>query len=212
MNLPPTVCAPALAAAALIAAFVASHARPVARDYIRFSASLYASLSLAELIAIANPVPPATLAADCVALLVTTLAPLSLALAVRSRFDRRSGPLFSTTLLLAGCACGVIAATTGLASVAIAGLLVALGMMLQSAFRARRTEPIAASYAAVSALALLAGAAALMSERAGNLSAYALFAAAGLTGITWASSGPSHVAVQRPALRDQSDSRISRAR
>lgn len=212
MNLPPTACALALAAAAIVAAFVASHARPTVRDYIRFSASLYAGLSLAEFAAVANAAPLARLAADCVALLVMTLAPQALALAVRSRFGRKSGPLFSAALLLASCAGGVIAAATGFAGVAIAGLLIASSMMLISAFRARQTETIEAGYAAVSALAFLAGAAAFMSDRTENLSAFALFSAAGLMGIAWTCTSPSHVAVERLPLPDRSASRISRAR
>lgn len=201
-----------LAAAAIVAAWVSSRAKPTVRDYIRFAASLYAGLSIAEFTAFASAEPPAKLAAECVALLVLTLAPQALALAITARFGRKPGLLLSTGLLLASCAGGVAAAAMGLAAFAIVGLLIALGMMLTSALRARHTERAQAVYAAFSALTFLAGAAAFMSGRAGNLSAFALFSAAGLTGVAWACTGTSHVSVEHPAAPDRSASRISGAR
>lgn len=210
MSLPPAICALLLAAAAIVAAFIAPHPPSATRDYLRFAASLYASLSLAELIATADAAPDAQLAADCVALLVMTLAPQALALALAARFGRKPGSLSAISLLLAGCAGGVAAAATGSPGVAIAGSLVALSIMLASALRARRAEAARATHAILSAVALFAGAAALMSRNAANLSALALFSAAGLTGVAWVCTSPSNVAVERAALTRGSASGIRR--
>ncbi|HXL98981.1 MAG TPA: hypothetical protein VN932_03555 [Rhizomicrobium sp.] len=187
----------ALGLAALLAVIVAARARPAARDYLRFAAALYAALALADFIAAGGAATTVKLA-NAVALIVAAPATCALALALAASFAGAPRARFAAPLLALCALAGIVAAATGMIFIAFAPLFAGVCAMLALCTRYWRRQ--GSINAIVAALALLAGAAAFM---AANRTAFALFCAAGLMGVSLASVRPSRRAVERePATLD----------
>jgi hypothetical protein len=162
-----------LALAAVVAALIGARAGKTTRAYLTFAAALYASLAVADAAFARLPEE-----ADAVALLVTALAPASLALALAGRAVNAG---VATLVLFVCLLAGLFAAMTGEALAAFAPLFAGVCAMLAMALRKRLI------YAGFGALAFLAAAASFMA--AGAHMAFMLFSAAGLIGAALASGG-----------------------
>lgn len=184
--IPDIAFAAVLGLAALLSVIVGARARPAARDYLRFAAALYAALALADLLAAGGPGK----LANTVALMIAAPASCALALALAASFAAPPRAAIAAPLLALAAAAGILAAATAVAFIGFAPLFAAICAMLALAVRYRRQF----FNVAIAASALLAGAAAFM---AGSRTAFALFCAAGLMGVSLAAVRPSRHAVER---------------
>jgi hypothetical protein len=194
----PVIPACVLGTTAFIAALSAGHASRAVRDYLRFGAALYGSAAAAALFAAAAGGDTWQLCAGNVALMVTSLAPAVLALAVFARLGYRQGDFIGTLWLLGCCAAGAIAAATGAALLAVPGVLLSLVATAVLAFACRRREMGVSVHALGASAALLAATAALIANGSGSGISFALFSAAGLTGFAFAGAQPLKSAVEQP--------------
>ncbi|HEY1836169.1 MAG TPA: hypothetical protein VGG36_00805 [Rhizomicrobium sp.] len=194
-----------LALASALSLLIGGRARRSARDYLRFAAALYAALALVDLaLALAGQTWSAQLAAT-VALIVAALAPATLALAVACRFEAAPRTLIAAPVLLLACLAGLVAAVTGEVFIAMAPLAASVCALLALCVRGGYSRARAQVF--VSACALLAAAAALSSGESGR-TAFALFSAAALLGISLAATMPSHRTVEQ--RRKRLDLRVRR--
>jgi hypothetical protein len=189
-----------LALASALAILVSARARPFARDYLRFAAALYTALALADLIAAIEDQIWSTQLAATVALIVAALAPAVLALVVAGVFERPLKPIVAAPVLIIACVAGFAAAITGEAFIALAPLTASVCAMLALAARRWRTRLQAPLQVCVSAIALLAAAAAFNAGDQGH-TAFALFSAAALLGTSLAATRPLHRAVEEKVQR-----------
>jgi hypothetical protein len=182
--------APAIAFAAVLALssalaiLVSMRARRSARDYLNFAAALYVALAFAEVLSADFA---AAELAQTVALIVAALAPASLALVIASVFERPPSAIIATPVLLLACLAGFAAAATGEAFIAFAPLAASACAMLALSARHARLAPRGPAQACVSAIALLAGAAAFNSGGEGQM-AFALFSAVAILGVSLAAT------------------------
>jgi len=183
-----------LGLAGLLTVMVSAHARPAARDYLRFASALYGALAVADFVAGANPAMAAF--AGAVTLVIGALAPCALALALAASLAAAPSARIATPLLALAALAGIFAAASGAVFTAFAPLFACLCVMLALAARHWRAARAAALHAVLAALALLAGAASFVSGAEGR-TAFALFSAAGLMGVALACARPSGGAVKR---------------
>lgn len=198
-----------LAAAATASLVLAARAGPTARIYLRFAASLYAAFAATLLLATWNGRAELLLVAESAALLVATLAPVSLALATRAHFFGKVKTATASIALLAACSAGLAAVVADSAPTAFLATLIALASLLATALsnRHRRYDVV---LLALSAAALCAGTCAL--AVANGSGAFALFSAAALTGITAMTANPLKAAIEKPAAESAARGLVSRAR
>jgi hypothetical protein len=138
--------------------------------------------------------------ASTIALIVAAVAPAALALGIASVFEAPPKPVIATPLLVLACLAGFAAAITGEAFIAIAPLVAAVCAMLALAARRWRISVQAPAQVCVSAIALLAAAAAFSTGDQGR-TAFALFSAAALLGSSLAAARPSDRAVEEKVVR-----------
>ena len=175
-----------LCCSAILAALLASRARPTARDYLRFAAVLYIALALCDAVA-AGAASAATLTfADAVMLVVCALAPTALGLAVFAAFEHRPSAISSTIILVLACLAGIAAAATGTPVLALAPLAVSVLALLTLCARRWRSEKRAAAHAFLSACCLICASAATLNGGAAARTALELFSSAALLGFALA--------------------------
>jgi len=194
----------AVAAALLFAAtgltwLLAPGSRPAARVQLRFAAVLFAACAIA---AVAMPA-----ASAAVVLLVLPIAVAVLALAVRAGFEHPLGATPASVLLGLASLCGIASAATGLALFAFGAALLANTMLLLVCVRQFDAMRTASVQGALSALCLLAAQSVLVLDRAGT--AFLLFAATGLCGVTLALSRLD-IAAKKPPAHDLRGAAIRR--
>jgi hypothetical protein len=187
-----------LALASMLSLLVAARARRSARDYLRFAAALYAALAFADILAAVEGEIWSAQLASTIALMVAALAPATLVLAIACKFEGPPRSLVAAPVMVLACLAGLAAAITGEAFIALAPLAASVCAMLALCARAWRNRAGAQIF--VSACALLAAAAAFSSGDSGR-TAFALFSAAALLGISVAATKPSHRAVEERAQR-----------
>ena len=168
---------------ALFAALIARRARAFARDALRFAAALYVALACADLAAAATSEMSIAFLANTVALFVSALAPVALAIALFAAQARPPHAVLSTLLLCLAAVAGLVAAMTNVSLFAFVPLFVSVCAMLAVAARVWRLTSRPMLPAAAGALTLLLGASASMTGGASGRTALALFSAAGLLGI-----------------------------
>jgi hypothetical protein len=189
-----------LALSAILAALLVSRARTDARRYVQFASALYGALSLADLFATAHGAASALMLTEAVALIVMSLAPAALALALAASFEGPPPAIIATAVLVLGCAAGIVAAMTGARYIAMAALFASVCAILTFAVRHRRIAADSSIQAIVCGFALLAGAAADMTRGLEAHTSLALFSAAALLGAALACAKRSNFAVEQPAL------------
>jgi hypothetical protein len=168
--------------AAILATILVDRARSGARDYIRFAASLYGALSLAGMIDVVAMSASVHGLANAVSLIVLSLAPVALTLALASAFEGAPPPATSIVSLLLGCICGMLAAATGAAFVAIAVLFASVCVILTFAIRHWRKDRSSSLQALIAGATLLASAAAGSTAGIEAETSRALFSAAAILG------------------------------
>ncbi len=157
-----------LALAAILAVLASARAGKTAHAYLMFAAALYAGLAAGDTIAALTRMPEL---AEAIALLVSALAPASLALAMAGRAVHGA---WAMLVLLACLVFALFAAASGEALAAFAPLFASVCAMLAMAIRRRQI------HAGLGALCFLAAAASFMADARMGL---ALFSAAGLIGV-----------------------------
>jgi hypothetical protein len=189
-----------LALASALALLVSRRARPFARDYLRFATALYAALAVVDLVAAIEGQIWSTQLAGTVALMVAALAPMALALTVAGVFGAPPKAAVAASLLVLACLAGFAAAITGEAFIALAPLAACVCAMLALAARRWRAQTQAPLQVCISAIALLAAAAAISTGNQGS-TAFALFSAAALLGASLAATKPLHRTVEENVQR-----------
>jgi hypothetical protein len=184
-----------LACAAILAALLAGHARPAARDYLRFAAALYLSLALCMGLSAGLPNATTLIFADAVMLVVCALGPLALTFALFAAFEHPPSSAVAAIFLVLACLAGIAAAASGMPVLSLAPLSVCVLVMLALCARRWRTEKRATARAFLSACSLLCGAAAMLSGGESGRTALMLFSAAALLGFTLALARRSQVAI-----------------
>jgi hypothetical protein len=191
-----------LGCAAILAALLASRARPAARDYLRFAAVLYSALALCEGLEAGLPNAAILVFADAVMLVVSALAPVAMVLALFAAFEHRPSSAVAAILLVPGCLAGIAAAASGTVVLAFAPLAVSVLVMFALCARRWRNEKRAAAHAFLACCCLLCAAAATLSGGVTGRTASALFSSAALLGFALALARRSRVAVaERRDLR-----------
>jgi len=199
MNAVPDIAfAAVLALTSVLSILVGARAKRSAREYLLFATALYMALAAADLFAAIESEVWSTQLADTIALIAAALAPVALALAIASVFERPPKAFIAAPLLVLACLAGFAAALTGEAFIALAPLAASVCAMLALAARRWRLFARAPAQAAISAAALLAAAAAFSS---GGLTAFALFCAAALLGASLAATKPLHRTVEKRVQR-----------
>lgn len=191
-----------LALAAILASLLVSRARTDARRYVQFAAALYGALALASLAAMVKNGGAAEALATSVALIVVSLAPVALALALAAAFEGPPPQTAAIAALLPGCAAGILSAMTGTRFISMAALFASVCAILVFAVRRWRNARSSALQAAIAGLALLAGAAAFMTGGLEAQTSLVLFSAAALLGASLAAAKTSDLAVEQPAVTD----------
>jgi len=192
--IPDMAFAAVLGLAGVLTVVVSARARGAARDYLRFAATLYGALAIADFVAGANGTMAAL--ASAVTLVIAALAPCALALALAASLDAAPSTGIAAPLLAVAALAGIFAAASGAIFAAFAPLFACLCAMLALAARHWRRARAAALHAILAAFALLAAAACFASGAQGR-TAFALFSAAGLMGAALACAKPSGGAVKR---------------
>jgi hypothetical protein len=183
---------PMLAAAAIAGWIVLSGARGAPRAYGRMACALFAAL------AAACAIDPRL--AQSVTLIASAVAPALLAAAAFAAFRRPPRPATSSLALALATAAGIFASASGIAALAFAALVVAALTTIATALRAIRRSPVAAIQSIASFAALLAGAAAFLSQGRSAQSSLMMFYAAGVLGsaLSLARGSAATIENQRP--------------
>lgn len=185
--------------AAILATILVDRARSDARNYIRFAASLYGALAMAAMIDNATLSISVHGFAHAVSMIVLSLASVTLALAIASVFEGSPPRPASIVSLTLGCFCGILAAATGAAFIAMAVLFAAVCAILTLAIRRWRKDRSSSLQALISGLALLASAAAGSTGGPEAETSRALFSAAAILGAALACGKRLERAVQQEA-------------
>lgn len=168
----------------------------VARAYARFAFVLYAALAIAIAV-------DARLAVF-IALIVSAIAPMMLALALAGVVRGWVSTVFASVALAAASIAGMAAAFTGFAALAFVPLLFAVVAMIAVMLSAWRDGPMASIQIAASAVALLAGASAFVAGGAASQPAFCAFTAAGLLGVATSLAQGSNVSIEDKRTRNLS--------
>jgi hypothetical protein len=200
--IPDIAFASVLALSAALTILVSARTRAGARDYLRFAAALFAALALADLTAAISGEIWSVQFAQTVGLIVAALAPAMLALAIAAVFEAPLKALVAAPILVFACLAGFAAAITGEAFIAVAPLAASVCAMLALSARRWRIQARAPAQVCISALALLAGAAALASGDHGR-TAFALFCAAALLGVSLATTKTAAVKISERAVEQK---------
>jgi hypothetical protein len=198
-----------LALAAALAILVGARAKPAARNYLHFATALYIALAFADFLASLDGGAWKVQLAQTVSLIVASLAPVALTLAAATAFESPPPAMLATPVLVLSCLAGLAAAATGEAFIAFAPLVASVCAALALCVRHWRTDTRAPLQVCAAALALLAGAAAFES---GGRTAFALFSATALLGVSLAAIRRSHRAVEQKMPRLEARTGISRQR
>jgi hypothetical protein len=172
-----------LVLAGLLASEIAADAGAPVRPLVRLACACYASLGCATLAAgihAADDMLPRE-----IALVTNALAPIALVLALLAAWEHPPRAFVTVTILFAASVAGVVAAI-GATFVAFALLFASVCAILALSARHFSERPRATAPAIASALALVAGAAAFLSDRHDAMIAQASFTSAGLVGLSLA--------------------------
>ncbi len=186
------LCAVLLGAAAIAAWIVAAAAKSDPRRNLRFAAMLYAALAAAGLFAAVNDTQAAHLTL-MVGLLVSALAPPLLLFAALGAVSRPLMSSWAAVALTFTCIAAVAAALTGLAVLALIPQTIAIAALLILGLRMPRKSGWRLCLAA---LALFAGALAIVAENQNAGAIFSLFSAAGLLGVSRSVVRTSYAAVE----------------
>lgn len=184
-----------LGCSAILAAALASRARPAARDYLRFAAVLYLALALCGAIAALMPDAATLTFADAVMLVVCALAPAALGFAVFAAFEYPPSAISAAIILVLACLAGIVAAATGTPVLSLAPLAVSVLALLALCVRRWRSGKGAAAHAFLSACCLICASAAALNGGAASRTALQLFSSAGVLGFSLALVRRSRIAV-----------------
>ncbi len=177
---------PALAAVA--AWWLAAGTRYAVRGYVRAAAALY----LAAMLAVVFTIVPATVAS-----LVAALGPVFLAFAVYASVRHPAGAGFVAAALAAAGIAGIASAVSGAMAFALVPQFAGIAVMLAVSRRGLVRLTATGIQLAAGSAALFAAACALISPGAEGMSAFLLFSAAGLLGVSLAVAGISDTFVKR---------------
>jgi hypothetical protein len=164
---------------------IAADAHATERSLVRLACTLYASLACA-MFAAAIQLTDVLLARE-IALIVFSLAPTALALALTSAWERKSHRVL-TAALLSGAGIAALLAAIGAAFVGYASLFVGVCALLALAARHFRERPRAALLTMGASVSLIAGAGAFLSNEGNATIALSTFSSAAIVGLSLACS------------------------
>ena len=174
-----------LGVACVLASEIAAGATPPTRRLIRLASALYLGLGCA-IFATAIRVSDTMLVREMV-LIVFSLAPAALVLALVAAWERPPSTVATAAVLITASVAGLVAAA-GAVFVGFAALFVAVCAILALVMRHFGKDSRTASIAAGAALTLVAGAAALLSGRDNSMIALSTFSSAAIVGLSLACS------------------------